>query len=78
MTPIFADRNPRATVSRSAGPCKLSARRLEVALTLIFPNLSGPYYSEVIYGFEREAVQARQSVLILGARSARLTLPPGA
>jgi LacI family transcriptional regulator len=33
---------------------------------IVFPNLSGPYYSEVIYGFEREAVQTMQSVLILG------------
>jgi LacI family transcriptional regulator len=33
---------------------------------IVFPNLSGPYFSEVIYGFEREAVQAMQSVLILG------------
>jgi LacI family transcriptional regulator len=32
---------------------------------IVFPDLSGPYYSEVIYGFERETVQARQSVLIL-------------
>ena len=33
---------------------------------IVFPDLSGPYYSEVIYGFERETVEARQSVLILG------------
>ena len=43
----------------------LAADRHE-ATGIVFPNLSGPYYSEVIYGFEREAVQARQSVLILG------------
>jgi LacI family transcriptional regulator len=36
------------------------------AAGIVFPDLSGPYYSEVIYGFERAAVQARQSVLILG------------
>jgi len=33
---------------------------------IVFPDLSGPYYSAVIHGFEDEAVQARQSVLILG------------
>jgi LacI family transcriptional regulator len=43
----------------------LAASRHE-ASGIVFPNLSGPYYSEVIYGFERETVEARQSVLILG------------
>jgi LacI family transcriptional regulator len=33
---------------------------------IVFPDLSGPFYSEVIYGFERETVEASQSVLILG------------
>lgn len=43
----------------------LVARR-HAALGIVFPGLSGPYYSEVIHGFEAEAVGARQSVLILG------------
>jgi LacI family transcriptional regulator len=43
----------------------LAAKRHE-ATGIVFPNLSGPYYSEVIYGFEREAVEAGQAVLILG------------
>lgn len=43
----------------------LAARRHD-ATGIVFPDLSGPYYSEVIYGFERAAVEARQSVLILG------------
>jgi LacI family transcriptional regulator len=43
----------------------LAASRHE-ASGIVFPDLSGPYYSEVIYGFERETVEARQSVLILG------------
>jgi len=43
----------------------LAASRHE-ASGIVFPNLSGPYYSEVIYGFEGETVEARQSVLILG------------
>lgn len=33
---------------------------------IVLPDLSGPFYSEVIYGFEREIVEASQSVLILG------------
>ena len=43
----------------------LAARR-HAALGIVFPGLSGPYYSEVIHGFEVEAVAARQSLLILG------------
>jgi LacI family transcriptional regulator len=35
------------------------------ASAIVFPDLSGPYFSEVIYGFER-AVAAEQSVMILG------------
>jgi LacI family transcriptional regulator len=36
------------------------------ALGVVFPGLSGPYHSEVIAGFEEQAVAARMSVLILG------------
>lgn len=42
------------------------ADRKTAALGIVFPGLAGPYYAEVIQGFEAEAVQARQSVLILG------------
>ncbi|HTG40309.1 MAG TPA: LacI family DNA-binding transcriptional regulator [Methylomirabilota bacterium] len=66
--------NTRAKVARSIKALdyrpspnarSLAASRHE-ASGIVFPNLSGPYYSEVIYGFERETVEARQSVLILG------------
>jgi LacI family transcriptional regulator len=66
--------NTRAKVARSIKALdyrpspnarSLAANRHE-ASGIVFPNLSGPYYSEVIYGFERETVEARQSVLILG------------
>lgn len=40
--------------------------RRHAALGIVFPGLSGPYYSEVIAGFEDEAVKARVAVLILG------------
>ena len=46
----------------------LAANRHE-ASGIVFPDLSGPYYSEVIYGFERETFEARQSVLILGTHA---------
>ena len=48
----------------------LAARR-HGALGLVFPGLSGPYYSEVIAGFEEEAVASRLSVLILGTHLLR-------
>lgn len=35
------------------------------ASAIVFPDLSGPYYSEVILGYEEEAVAADQSVLIM-------------
>ncbi|WP_199736555.1 LacI family DNA-binding transcriptional regulator [Micromonospora sp. HM5-17] len=35
------------------------------AVGLVFPGLSGPYFSELIQGFESEAVQSRASVHIL-------------
>ncbi len=41
-------------------------RRSHDTLGIVFPGLRGPYYSEVIHGFEVEAVHARKSVLILG------------
>jgi LacI family transcriptional regulator len=40
--------------------------RRHAALGIVFPGLSGPYYSELISGFEAEAIQSRQSLLILG------------
>jgi LacI family transcriptional regulator len=40
--------------------------RRHAALGIVFPGLSGPYYSELISGFEAEAIQHRQSLLILG------------
>ncbi|GAA4988008.1 LacI family DNA-binding transcriptional regulator [Actinopolymorpha pittospori] len=40
--------------------------RRHAALGIVFPGLSGPYYSEVINGFEQEALEASVSVLIMG------------
>lgn len=36
------------------------------ATGIVFPDLSGPYYSEVILGYEQQAAAAGSSVLILG------------
>jgi len=42
----------------------LAARRHN-AIGLVFPGLAGPYFAELIQGFEQEAVRARASVHIL-------------
>jgi LacI family transcriptional regulator len=41
------------------------AQRRHGALGLVFPGLSGPYYAELIQGFESEAVETRTSVHIV-------------
>ncbi len=41
-------------------------RRRHGTLGVVFPGISGPYYSEVIHGFEMEAIGAGLSLLILG------------
>ncbi len=41
------------------------AERRHGALGLVFPGLSGPYYTELIRGFESEAIEAQASVQIL-------------
>lgn len=41
------------------------ARSRHGAVGLVFPGLAGPYFSELIQGFESEAVQSRASVHIL-------------
>ncbi|SEG95559.1 LacI family transcriptional regulator [Nonomuraea solani] len=47
------------------------AKRSHGALGIVFPGLSGPYYSEVIGGFEEEAVRAQLAVVILGTHLLR-------
>ncbi|HEX2222145.1 MAG TPA: LacI family DNA-binding transcriptional regulator [Candidatus Limnocylindria bacterium] len=41
------------------------AERRHAALGIVFPDLSGPYFSEVIHGFELAAADAEHGVLIL-------------
>lgn len=43
----------------------LAVRRY-AALGIVFPGLAGPYYADVIQGFEAEAVAANQGVMIFG------------
>ena len=59
-------RRSRSTTSGPATSGRALVERRHAALGIVFPGLSGPYYSEVINGFEQEALEARVSVLILG------------
>lgn len=45
------------------------AERRHGALGLVFPGLSGPYFSELIQGFEAEALETGDSVLLLASHS---------
>ena len=45
--------------------------RKHSALGVVFPGLSGPYYYDVIQGFETKAIAANLSVLILGTHHVR-------
>jgi LacI family transcriptional regulator len=49
-----------------SGSGRALAQQRHDAMGIVFPDLSGPYYSEVILGVEGEMVAARQSLLILG------------
>lgn len=43
------------------------AERRHGALALVFPGLSGPYFSEMIQGFESQALETGDSVFVLAA-----------
>ncbi|MGC4943770.1 LacI family DNA-binding transcriptional regulator [Kribbella sp. DT2] len=45
---------------------KALAERKHGAVAMVFPGLSGPYFSELIQGFEYEAMEAGASVHIVG------------
>jgi LacI family transcriptional regulator len=45
------------------------AERRHGALGLVFPGLSGPYFSELIQGFEVQALETGDSVLVLASHS---------
>ena len=48
------------------GSGRALAQQRHDAMGIVFPDLSGPYYSEVIYGVEHAMVNAGQSLIILG------------
>lgn len=52
-----------------AGRALVNRRR--AALGIVFPGTGGPYYGDVISGFERETVNVRMGMLILGTHLIR-------
>lgn len=47
------------------------AERRHAANGIVFPDLSGPYYAEVVLGYEAVAAELRRSVLILSTKGRR-------
>ncbi|MEA2550181.1 MAG: LacI family transcriptional regulator [Chloroflexota bacterium] len=64
-TRLHVTRSIEALNYRPSANARSLAGSRHDASGIVFPDLSGPFYSEVIYGFEREAVEASQSVQIL-------------
>ena len=68
VAPGTRDRVHRAVAALNYRPSRLGrslARGHHDATGIVFPDLSGPYYSEVILGFEDASAAEGQSVLIL-------------
>jgi LacI family transcriptional regulator len=68
VAPATRHRVQSAVAALDYRPSRLGrslARGRHDAAAIVFPDLSGPYYSEVILGFEEAAAAAGQSVLIL-------------
>lgn len=68
VAPETRDRVQRAVVELGYRPSRLGrslARGHHDATGIVFPDLSGPYYSAVILGFEEASSAEGQSVLIL-------------
>lgn len=68
VTQATRDRVLRAIEELGYQPSHLARSLAEgrfAATAVVFPDLSGPYYSEVILGYEQEVASAGQSVLIM-------------
>lgn len=68
VTPATRERVERAIADLSFRPSRLGrslAERRHAANGIVFPDLSGPYYAEVVLGYEAVAAELGRSVLIL-------------
>jgi LacI family transcriptional regulator len=69
VTPATRERVHRAIHElgyRPSSSARALAGQRHDATGVVFPNLSGPYYSEVILGYEERASEEGESVFILG------------
>lgn len=68
VSPATRERVERAIVELRFTPSRLGrslAERRHAANGIVFPDLSGPYYAEVVLGYESVAAELGRSVLIL-------------
>ena len=68
VRPDTRDRVLAAATALEYTPSQLGrqlAERRHAANGIVFPDLSGPYYAEVVLGYEAVAAELRRSVLIL-------------
>lgn len=71
VTPATQERVRRAIDElgyRPSASARALAGQRHDATGVVFPNLSGPYYSEVILGYEERASEEGESVFILGTQ----------
>lgn len=72
VSPVLRDRVLKVIEEYGYQPSHLGralAEKRHGALGLVFPGLSGPYFSELIQGFESEALETGASVLVLASHS---------
>src|SRR3954470_8773097 len=71
VSPGTRDRVAAAVRELEFTPSRLGrslAERRHAANGIVFPDLSGPYYAEVVLGYESVAAELGRSVLILSPR----------
>ena len=71
VSPETRDRVNAAVLDLQFTPSRLGrslAERRHAANGIVFPDLSGPYYAEVVLGYESVAAELGRSVLILSTR----------
>ncbi|CAM4044743.1 LacI family DNA-binding transcriptional regulator [Kibdelosporangium persicum] len=71
VAPATEERVRKAVAALRFRPSRLGvalAERKHAANGIVFPDLSGPFYTEVVLGYEEMAAQRGRSVLILSTR----------
>src|SRR3954466_113007 len=74
VSPGTRDRVAAAVRELKFTPSRLGrslAERRHAANGIVFPDLSGPYYAEVVLGYESAAAQLHRAVLLLSTHGRR-------